>query len=821
VPIGEGAGVNLGAASGRITIDLSDLNNVRAVSQNVGAEVERNLGRMGAGAAKAQSGFSMLSGAVRQWAGAFGIAFGAAGLAQMARFTVGAVETAVAFERQSVAAVNLAGSTAKLESLMIAYDKATGGAIDRATALADVTRLQAVGFGDTAAELQRFVTAARGISVATGQQQDYVISQLQLAIANQSTLRLDQLGLGVAEVKTRIDELKASDKSLTTEMAYQNAILGLAEDKFGALVKSSAAQATGMEKLGRAWKEYRLQVGQTARTPIDLVGEGLAKQLDELRDGLQQVTRDARRAGVAIDSINGPLGSVIRNFVKMISADPIGDFLRTHEWTGDLTGGGGPTPFFQRRPNPATIGARSSVGWESRERISGVGAAAGPRWGENQAAVEGMLVDHSAKVRQIETDATQARLDATRQYEEQRSTTIRDYEKSIARDTEDYTRARARAEIEFSRSIADVREEANRREAEQVDALARSIGRQRADAEERIADARIEANDRLIEIDRDYQRDRERALESHRDTLSSAAARLDAVAIFEEQRRFSRESRDAEEAHEEQRSDLQKQLDKRIEDEQKSLAKSIAQQQEAHNFQLEQSRAADERRIEDMHEQFGRQKELEDEDRRLRLERMAADHQDQLDEMGRQHALDMAQIEIDAAESRTQEQEQHEKALAALGVSTEKWIAENKRVTDAAIREFDRWFKTINDAFAEENAALGPPTDPHRTSLTDRPTWGTSPVITSDVEELLKFLRGRSFATGGWVDKTGLAMVHAGEYVLDRATAAAAATSRVVTFTGDVMVNIAGSTNMGADELYRVARAALTDVLTEVANGAS
>jgi hypothetical protein len=153
-----------------------------------------------------------------------------------------------------------------------------------------------------------------------------------------------------------------------------------------------------------------------------------------------------------------------------------------------------------------------------------------------------------------------------------------------------------------------------------------------------------------------------------------------------------------------------------------------------------------------------------------------------------------------------------------LGVSTEKWIAENKRVTDAAIREFDRWFKAVNDAFAEENAALGPPTDPRRTSLTDRPIWGTSPVITSDVEELLKFLRGRSFAAGGWVGKTGLAMVHAGEYVLDR-VAAAAATSRVATFTGDVMVNIAGSTNMGADELYRVARAALTDVLTEVASG--
>lgn len=132
-------------------------------------------------------------------------------VAQAGRFAVEADTLATAYRRQEVAARNLAGSQAQLNRLMAAYAEATGGAINRAQSLADVTRLQAVGFADSAEELTRFTVASRGAAIAMGQSQDYILSQVQLAIANQSLMRLDQIGLGVEEVTERIDELRAAN----------------------------------------------------------------------------------------------------------------------------------------------------------------------------------------------------------------------------------------------------------------------------------------------------------------------------------------------------------------------------------------------------------------------------------------------------------------------------------------------------------------------------------------------------------------------------------------------------------------------------------
>jgi hypothetical protein len=59
--------------------------------------------------------------------------------------------------RQSIAAVELAGSQTKLTALIAEYGKVTGNQIDKAQTLADVTKLQAIGFADTTAELNEFV----------------------------------------------------------------------------------------------------------------------------------------------------------------------------------------------------------------------------------------------------------------------------------------------------------------------------------------------------------------------------------------------------------------------------------------------------------------------------------------------------------------------------------------------------------------------------------------------------------------------------------------------------------------------------------------
>lgn len=653
-----------------------------------------------------------------------------AGLAvvQLGRAAAEADRLATSYARQQVAAVNLAGSQSKLNSLLAAYERATGGAIDRATALSDVTRLQAVGFADSAEELERFVRAARGISVATGQQQDYVISQLQLAIANQSTLRLDQLGLGVEEVQERIAKLREENRGLTNEMAYQQAILGLAEEKFGALVDSAEAQATGAEKAAKAWRDLRLEVSKEFKPDIDNATNALAEFLDMLiriRSENQQLRQEMifREMGLSPGSIGLMRGGAERD-----------------------------------------AGRHRAVGAGAR-RAAAI-AAAKPRFEEDE---EAAIVDRYQGLAEIDRREGEARLDATRQYEEQRSRTISNYEQTIAREAEDFARQRARAEQQFQQDIARIHADAARREERQAQQLARSIERARADSAQRIADfeeehaerqaeLRASATERIQEIEEDYARDREQRERSHRNRLLDAASRLDAVALVQEQRRFAEENQNAEEKHRDQLEDVNKQLEKQLREEQeghdkrlrqeaRALDERIRQQQEAHDEQLREAREADTQRINDMRADFEQRKQIEDTDRAIRLTRMAQDHNQQLQEMDRQHALRIEQIGTQAQQERDKLNEEFERHLAELGIYIGRYQKEHDRLVDNAIKSFDRYVKHVKDAFAL------PATGGGRLGLPEQVP---------------------SYQVGGWVQKTGLAYVHQGEYVTPAPMAAQA-----------------------------------------------
>jgi len=143
----------LGVASGSIRIDTSDLTRVQATTRQVGRDVSRNLGQIGVGAQRAQASVSGLTSSMGGLVATFGVTLGAGLIAQMGRLAMQADAMSTAYERQSVAALSLAGSQSKLNELIETYDRVTGGAVDQATALADVTRLQAVGFADSAEEL--------------------------------------------------------------------------------------------------------------------------------------------------------------------------------------------------------------------------------------------------------------------------------------------------------------------------------------------------------------------------------------------------------------------------------------------------------------------------------------------------------------------------------------------------------------------------------------------------------------------------------------------------------------------------------------------
>jgi hypothetical protein len=741
-------GLGLGNAFGRIRLDTSDVSRGAAAVNTASATIEGDFDRVGRSAARAQSNVAILgrtlsdvnqymsSGVGAQAAanirtqsqatntlnssfmtlgrtalaigGTMGLVFGVQNLKRVAQFTLALDETTTAYRRQTVAATNLAGGQANLNELLVAYENASGGAIDEATRLADVTRLQAIGFADSADELTRFITVARGISLATGRQQDYVISELALSIANLSTRRLDQIGLGVEEVNNRIDELRETNSSLTREMAYQEAVLGIAEEKYGDLARSAEAQATGQERARKEAKDLRLQLGLLTGNQIDSGMNDLADSIDAVSFALERGANFAKQFNSQIDAMRAYMP-----FLTMfISAQPV-------EVTA-LKGALGILDTYQKYlQNISDLADEAFYGRPQSSTTGGVlgrGAPGSQIYADEQIEV---MEQWAADVADIEQQAAEQRLDATRQYERQRTDAIADYEQTIARDAEDYARRRLRAEQKLTDDIVDVRNDLADREREMLD-----------DYADKVADLRQDSNDRIVEIEESYAKDRLRRERDHRDNLVTAVARLDAFAVREEQLRYAREKQTADENYQE-----------RIDKEKDRLDEQLQNQEEAYQKQLRTARESADERIADLRDEFDERRQMEDEDRAIRLQRQAEDHEAQLAEMDRVHAERIAQIDRQAVQERQELDDAFAEQLTELGLHNESWMILQKARQKQALDLFEEWWDDLDDVINQRMLVNAPPQQP------DGPA--------------------RRYALGGYVGRTGPAIVHEGEYVLN------------------------------------------------------
>jgi len=412
----------------------------------------------------------------------------------------------------------------------------------------------------------------------------------------------------------------------------------------------------------------------------------------------------------------------------------------------------------------------------------------------NFAARREARIDFARQIQEIERDANEQRLDATRSYESQRSQTISEYERTIAREAEDFGRQRLRAQEAFLRQIGDIEEAGRRRNAEMAADLVERIGELTSDSGQRIAEAQADTNKRIQEIEADYQRNRERAERDHRDRLFDAAARLDAVAVFTEQRNFKRQQADADEAHREQIDKLNDQLAERTQKEQQNLAERIAQEQRANAKRLAEAKAADDQRIADMREEFARRLAEEDADRAIRLARMAEDHAAQLAQQAAAQAERLAQIDRHAAEERKAAEDAHLKQMQELGgVVAKGWLLIQEAIQKAMLKSYDEFNKDLAKRDKRLMQAMS--------EAEAGPSGGLN----------LANLPG--YATGGWVNRTGLAMVHQGEYVMNRQQAQRAGGSLTIG-----ALNVYGTPGMNEQDLARAVRGELVSVLRGVAN---
>lgn len=550
-----------------------------------------------------------------------------------ARFAVEASQSATAYNRQRVAAVNLAGSQAKLNELMETFRRASGGALDKAEGLASVTKLMAVGFADNAGELDKFARAIRGISIAMGTTEDTVTQNLILELFTQRGARLDQLGLQYDKVRARADELRAADTSLTQQQAYQNAVLEQAQERYGALTDSLEGQKTGVEKLAIAWKNLRLEIGQEIKPGVDNLGEWTADFLEWIRQRRAEIPSEAANLLAAAGISSAPLGQRSRDA--------------------------------GRHPAPSFSGA------------------AGSGFDKDQTAA---LRRREEGFATIERESTLARLEATRSYERQRTSVIAQYEKSIAREAEDFGRQRANAARKLEFAILDIHQDSARQHVKWEQELARNIAEAQADSAERVAEVREDSAERLADSEEKYAKDREKRARDHHKTLREAAANLDAVAVREEQRRFRDEAKEAKNAHEEAKDDIQEQLDERLDDEAKSLAKSERQAREANARRVEEQAENDRLRIEEMRAAFEAQKIEEDAERAIMLGRRAEDHAAQLIEMATAQGERIQQIKDHAQAEREQFTEESNKFLEEVGIHNQAWLDEQEKINEGVIK---------------------------------------------------------------------------------------------------------------------------------------
>lgn len=730
--MGVPTGNNVGTAVGAVVINTTQAQQAPTVMRGVAQGINQAMASVNSSVTQGQQGLNALTGTLRGVGAAFGVTFGMQTIGQLVRFAVESDRIATAYDRQLVAARSLAGSQAELNELLTAYQQATGGAVDEATALADVTRLQAVGFADSAKELEEFTRAARGISVATGQQQDYVISQLQLAIANQSTLRLDQLGLGVTEVEKRIKQLRATNKGLTDEMAYQQAVLGLATEKFGVLTTTVAGQATGTERARAAWKNLRLEMAQDVQVNVQPAANALA-DLIEWYDKLLERKRRFNEEGTDLAILE------LRDRARESGEAP----------RPTLTSG--------ERAWLEDAGGRTNARRGSRQ---------GNTWQDN--GTEAVRMDWAEGLVDIQERTNQQLTEENASYQRNRLSAERNYQKSVVREAEDFAINRRRQEQELADSILEVHEDAAQRELKLAEDLARSIGRMQSDSaeqlaemardrDERVAEAREDSQERLLELEADYNKAREEAAEDHRLKLLEAAGRLDARAIFLEQQRFKEQEGDAKEAYDEQRDSIQERLQeqlediekaysRRVEDEQKALAKSIAQANEAHARQLADARAADAQRITDMQADFAKRTEQEDADRALRLARMAEDFGDQMTEMDRQHGERIGQIIRHAQAERTELDDQAKEDLLALGVRNDAWLGEQERKEGEMEKLWDKFWDHLQKTF--EGANPLPPGAPAGEDALPPGFAGASSIPLVGVSSALGMGGGGTFSIG-------------------------------------------------------------------------
>lgn len=658
---------DLGAAKGRVLIDTKDFN--RAVN-----EVRR--------------GSELMTKALA----AIGVGVSFAGIKQLGQMAFDLAESAANANRTKAAFDNLAAGIGQdANEMLSAMRTASRGMVSDADLVLSANRAMLLGVADNTEKLTTLLDIAGERGQAMGLTLTKAFDDLVTGLGRAQPEILDNLGIqgGGKALLDYANSVGKTTNELTNaqrQAVLFNHVLSSSKPLLDAAGNAGDDAATKFEQMGAKLENTKQKFGDF------LLAAGATDTLDTFSTAIDKSLEQLNRLDTWLQSIKDDFNSFSESTGLSRALEEINTQLqRWDDFMGHLgyqigTRSTDPyAPIVTSGPKtPATTGR---VG--SGRGVSGpVPIPAGEI---DQAAVTNAQVQFGKDLAKINRDTNRQILDAERDYGRQRAETIRSYELGIVREEEDFQRARARQQRDYEANIVQIMRDAQKRDA-----------RIRSDLDEQIADLRQDSNKRLAEQEKDFQKQRERAQRDHGDRLLDAAGRLDAKAVYEEQRRFAQQQQDAAEDHKEQ---MQREAD--------NLAERIAQDQKAAERQLQDARDADTQRLEEMRAALEQQRADEDDDRKTRRERAADDYQYQLDQQAIEQGERIQQIMDDAAEERAALQDAFNEELIALGLHNVAVEKERKRAQDAeleAIAPFMKdWFTTVREAMeADRLQALFP-----------------------------------------------------------------------------------------------------------------
>lgn len=181
----------------------------------------------------------------------------------------------------------LAGSIGTSWELLLGQmTEATGGMITQAELTASAVEIIGLGMADTGSEVVR-------LSKLVGEL-GWDMQTLTLTLANESTARLDSLGLSVEDVTGRIDGLIAA--GVSADEAFTFAVIEAGEEKLKLLGSAAGTAAGNVAELEATWADFLDTIARNASEAssplvqllIDTIAVG-----DAIEDGL--ITADRRR----------------------------------------------------------------------------------------------------------------------------------------------------------------------------------------------------------------------------------------------------------------------------------------------------------------------------------------------------------------------------------------------------------------------------------------------------------------------------------------------------------------------------------------------